>query len=261
MEFMRFWPFLGILVLFVALAMQVNRPHENLDSRKWPVVDKHGYVQAYKESGSSRWMNWWTRDRHALLSFFMFVVPLADLSTIPTEAELKKTLPLMTPYWLAENATGLAEADGIRATWLGHATVLIEVDGAVLLADPMFSSCASPFPYIGFGLAGIVRYRQPACEINELPDNLHGVVVSHNHYDHLDIRSVQSLHRRYGDRIHWYIPMNMKRWFEYYDIKHENIHELSWWDERKIPGTDVKYLLSLYFEEIENKHRAFVELR
>lgn len=72
--------------------------------------------------------------------------------------------------------------DEIRVTWLGHASVLVQMDGISLLTDPVFSNQCGPR-----WLPGCERYRRCPCSVENLPD-IDAVVVSHNHYDHLDYR-------------------------------------------------------------------------
>lgn len=76
-----------------------------------------------------------------------------DESGIPGEAELNDTLPVRRPYWLTSNAStpgpGPVGRPGIRATWIGHATVLAEVDSTVLITDPIFSQRASAVQWAG----------------------------------------------------------------------------------------------------------------
>jgi len=76
--------------------------------------------------------------------------------------------------------------DQLRVTWLGHATVLIQLDGASVLTDPVFSDSVGP-PYLRH-LPGVPRrYRRCPCTVEELPC-IDAVVISHSHYDHLDYR-------------------------------------------------------------------------
>jgi hypothetical protein len=83
----------------------------------------------------------------------------------------------------------------LRVTWLGHSTTLVELDGAVSLTDPMFSERASPST-----LAGPKRFHPPPLALEDLP-RIDAVVVSHDHYDHLDMRSIQALAKK-GVPIH-----------------------------------------------------------
>ncbi len=71
------------------------------------------------------------------------------------------------------------------------------------------------------------------------------MVISHNHYDHLDHRSVSLLHKKYKDRLHWFVPQDLGSWFtSKFSINKNNIHELTWWQEATLPGTEVKFVLT-----------------
>jgi len=78
--------------------------------------------------------------------------------SIPNEEELDRLLPVVRPYWLD---AGRPKEDvgrpGVRATWIGHSTLLAEVDGALVLTDPIFNARASPVSWAG----GRVRFRDP----------------------------------------------------------------------------------------------------
>ncbi|HEY0622910.1 MBL fold metallo-hydrolase [Sphingomonas sp.] len=78
----------------------------------------------------------------------------------------------------------------MRATWVGHATVLVQADGLNLLTDPVWSDVAGPF-----GLAGPRRTAPPGIDLDKLP-RIDLIVVSHNHYDHLDLPTLKKLWER-----------------------------------------------------------------
>jgi hypothetical protein len=80
-------------------------------------------------------------------------------------------------------------ASGLRATWLGHATALVEVDGARILTDPVWSERVSPST-----LVGPRRFFEPPIALADLP-RVDAVVISHDHYDHLDMETVKTLAR------------------------------------------------------------------
>lgn len=78
----------------------------------------------------------------------------------------------------------------MRATWIGHATVLVQADGLNILTDPVWSARASPLPF-----AGPKRVRAPGVRFDDLP-RIDLVLVSHDHYDHMDIATLRRLWRR-----------------------------------------------------------------
>ena len=85
--------------------------------------------------------------------------------------------------------------DGLRLTMVGHATVLLQVAGANILVDPVWSERASPFPW-----AGPKRHNPPGIRETDLPP-LDAVLVTHNHYDHLDTRTLRRLWAEHRPRV------------------------------------------------------------
>jgi len=106
-----------------------------------------------------------------------------------------------------------------RLWWLGHATVLLRINGRYLLTDPVFSRRASPLSF-----AGPQRKTPPPLRINEM-HQLDAVLISHNHYDHLDSATVRQIARRFPD-THFFVPLGLKRWFTRRGIRH--VTELDW---------------------------------
>ena len=124
---------------------------------------------------------------------------------------------------------------GVVVTWLGHATTLVQLDGVNILTDPVFSTHCGPLQN---AWVSHKRFRPAPCKVDELPQ-IHAVVISHSHYDHLDYQSVKDLNWRFRDNLHWFVPLKLKPWFESMDC--QNVHELDWWDEKNLPShPDVK---------------------
>jgi N-acyl-phosphatidylethanolamine-hydrolysing phospholipase D len=105
------------------------------------------------------------------------------------------------------------------AIWLGHSTYLIQASGLTFLTDPVFSSYCSPIPF-----QILKRRHDPPIHIHELPP-IDVVLISHNHYDHLDEKSVCELYRHYP-KILWIVPQGVKRWFMHRGIT--SVLELKW---------------------------------
>lgn len=187
----------------------------------WPAAhtDKEGRVLAYKEGG--RYMNPWMTERPSVTSFFLSWFKDQDLSAIPSQEVLDRELPIEKPAWNEMPSDA-------RMTWLGHATVLAEVDGQTYLTDPIFSSRASAVQ-----IAGPARYRAAACTVRELP-MLTAVLISHSHYDHLDLNSVQDI-AKLQPQCQFFVPMGMKEWMmSNTAATTDRVHELSWWDQHSL---------------------------
>ena len=109
-------------------------------------------------------------------------------------------------------------------TWIGHATVLVQMDGVTFITDPIFSDRSSPVSFFG-----PERYRKPACSVQELPSDLDAVIISHSHYDHLDLDSVTSLNERFGGNLHWFVPLGLSELLT--SVGCQNVTEMNWWQE------------------------------
>lgn len=137
----------------------------------------------------------------------------------PGGAGLPTVDPL--PGWQQPNATGL------RVTWLGHSTLLVEIDGARILTDPVWAERASPV-----GFAGPKRFQPMPVDLDNLPD-LDAVVVSHDHYDHLDRGTIERLAQK---KIPIVTTLGVGKHFEKWGILPDAFIELDWWESFEIAG-------------------------
>ena len=119
--------------------------------------------------------------------------------------------------------------DKPQVTWIGHATVLIQHKGVSILTDPMFSDRASPVNF-----SGPKRVNPPALTIEQLPP-VDFVIISHNHYDHLDTKSV----RKIGGAPLWFVPLGLKDWFLRQGIPGNRIKEFDWWETTSIGNVTI----------------------
>lgn len=112
----------------------------------------------------------------------------------------------------------------IQMTWMGHASVLIQVNGCSILTDPVFSQRCAPTQ-----LSGPKRLRAPPCTIADLCKHLliDVVLISHNHYDHLDTNTVRDIHR-HSPGTSFVVPLGLKAWCHRNLSKHTVVHELDW---------------------------------
>lgn len=125
---------------------------------------------------------------------------------------------------------------GLRVVWFGHSSTLVEIDGLRVLTDPMFSERASPI-----GWLGPRRWYAPPIAFSELPE-IDAVVISHDHYDHLDMQTVQKL---IGTRAIFVVPLGMGAHLEYWGVPAERIAELDWWQEKTFgPGAPLRIVVT-----------------
>lgn len=129
-------------------------------------------------------------------------------------------VPLVTPDF-----TGAAEP--LAITWLGHATTLVEVDGYRVLTDPVWSERCSPSDAVGPR-----RLHPPPVELSALPA-VDAIVVSHDHYDHLDIDTVIALTR--SQRAPFVVPLGVGAHLRTWGVPAERVVELDW-DEHTTLG-------------------------
>ena len=128
-------------------------------------------------------------------------------------------------------ANSVASAMVPAITWIGHATVLVQAGGLNLLTDPQFSERASPFSFIG-----PKRAQPPGVALADLP-RIDVVVISHNHYDHLDEASVVALNRQPGGPPLFLVPLGQKPWFAGVGIT--QVVELDWWQSHRVGATEI----------------------
>lgn len=140
--------------------------------------------------------------------------PEAPLSVMPIEAD----------------DFAMPPASGLRATWLGHSTVLLELDGVTLLTDPHWGPRSSPFTRVG-----PKRWYASPLPLEEVP-SVDAVLISHDHYDHLDHTTIQRI-ARWDSRF--IVPLGVAGHLRRWGVPAERITELDWWEEAQVQGVKV----------------------
>ncbi len=118
-------------------------------------------------------------------------------------------------------------------TWLGHATFLLQIAGLNILTDPHLSARASPFRSVGPR-----RWMPAPLACHELP-HIDLVLLSHNHYDHLDAWTVEQLKQQPGGEPHFLVPLRLASWFTRRGIR--NVSELHWWQTLEHVGVRLTF--------------------
>jgi N-acyl-phosphatidylethanolamine-hydrolysing phospholipase D len=165
----------------------------------WPTADLPGFAQVL------RWR--WQTAR----------------TTLPPDPR-----PGALPLVPSDPAHPHAAPDELRATWIGHSTWLLQVAGLNFLTDPQLSERASPSQWVG-----PKRFVPAALSVEALPP-IDAVLLSHDHYDHLDEPTVRALHARFGESLQWLTPLGYRHWFRGVGVN--RVTELDWWEVTALPG-------------------------
>lgn len=138
--------------------------------------------------------------------------------------------PTVAPDLAAIHANAQPDRMQPATTWIGHATMLVQSGGLNVLTDPVFSERASPVQFIG-----PQRAQPPGVALDALPP-IDVVVISHNHYDHLDRDSVRALNARAAGKTLFLVPLGLKPWMAEQGITH--VVELDWWRSHVVRGVE-----------------------
>ncbi|MFD3001066.1 MBL fold metallo-hydrolase [Pontibacter toksunensis] len=146
-------------------------------------------------------------------------------------------------YKLPVQNIGINQLNGLQdtatiITWLGHSAFLIEIDGKRLLLDPMMGDIASPLSFLGPR-----RFSELPVSIEALP-RIDAVLISHDHYDHLDYGSIQKLSEKTG---HFFVALGVGAHLERWGVPADKITEMDWWQEASYSGLTFASTPSRHF--------------
>jgi L-ascorbate metabolism protein UlaG (beta-lactamase superfamily) len=122
-------------------------------------------------------------------------------------------------------------ADQVRVTWFGHSASLIEIGGKKVLLDPMLSVKMGPL-----ALVTPKRYNQELAIYPEQLPAIDAVLISHDHYDHLDYQTVQKIKDKVG---HFYVPLGVGVHLRAWGVAESRIREMNWGDSVRLPGLTI----------------------
>lgn len=123
-----------------------------------------------------------------------------------------------------------APGSGLRVTWFGHSSTLVEIDSVRILTDPVWGPRSSPLTWLGPS-----RWYEPLIPLDALPP-IDAVVISHDHYDHLDFPTIEAM--RDWDTT-FIVPLGVAAHLEYWGIPRERISEVDWWDRTPIGDLEI----------------------
>jgi L-ascorbate metabolism protein UlaG (beta-lactamase superfamily) len=156
-------------------------------------------------------------------------VPMPSLGDFLCGGERRvpqRPLPALSPleHWAH------APQSGLRVTWLGHSTTLIEIAGRRVLTDPVWGPRASPSRLIG-----PKRFQPVPVPLRALLD-VDVIVISHDHYDHLDYPTIRQLRK---SPLPIVTSLGVGARLERWGVAPERIHELDWWESYRLPNSDL----------------------
>lgn len=126
--------------------------------------------------------------------------------------------------------------EGVHYIWLGHSSFLVNIRGTIVLFDPVFT-WASPIHYL------VPRFQDPVVALEMLP-KIDLIVISHDHYDHLDSRTVAFFRNK---KTKFVVPLGVSSHLKYWSIQDERIIELDWWEQRIASGLEITCTPSQHF--------------
>jgi len=130
---------------------------------------------------------------------------------------------------LSPSTLGAPPAAGLRAIWFGHSSVLLEIDGVRLMADPVLSDVVSPLPI------GPKRMHPPPIKLADL-SGIDAVLISHDHYDHLDMATIQHLAQQ---GTQFYVGLGVGAHLERWKVPPAQIHEMDWWESVDLKSVQI----------------------
>jgi len=206
---------LGLLLIVIiacsnASISQENRPHHHTNSGFQNLFD----VEPASSKGA------------------MFILQRIWNSTFPPEIPEGHIIPepdAIQTYYTLEDQNSL--------TWLGHSTFLLKLEGKTILTDPFLLERASPVSFVG----GLARFAPPGISIKNLPP-IDIILISHNHYDHLDLHTLDALPNKQKTQV--FVPLGLKTAVT--ELGYKNIHEKDWYQKVSFNGLDITALPAVH---------------
>lgn len=210
--------FLAVVVLYVfgILVLRLN-----------PAFGAH--PQGARQARIVRSPQWKESSFHNPARMWSETNALALLGMLKRDPSQSPSTPVPYAHDTAARLT-VPPRSGLRITWFGHSWLLIEIDGARFLVDPIESLRASPFQFLG-----PARWFAPPVALADLPA-VDAVLISHDHYDHLDMDSIKALAK---GRARFVVPLGVGAHLERWGVASDRITELDWWEHTRLRGIEL----------------------
>ena len=137
-----------------------------------------------------------------------------------------------------------AQEDALKIIWLGHSSFLMNLDGIVVLVDPVFSQAASPVSF------AVRRFQQPPIALQDLPP-IDYILISHDHYDHLDMSTMEFFIDRDSKFV---VPLGVKAHLTGWGIVAERVTEKDWWEQAVFPQVTFTATPAQHFSGRDGMH-------
>ena len=200
-----------MLVSFICLSALTCAAHTPSADKPHHTPNGFKNVHVYEENDFWDFLKW--RRQRAKMEF-------------PDPQSYNFPLAKNDPSFLRQNS------DRNTVTWIGHATILLQMDGFNILTDPHFSKRTSPVQW-----AGPERVAPLGLALEDLPP-IDIVVISHDHYDALDEQSIKKLRRRPGgEKTRFFVPLGLKDWFAIRGV--DNVFVMDWWDRHQYENLEI----------------------
>ena len=160
-----------------------------------------------------------------------------DLDALVQPARIEAAWAAMPEAWRASSSAVTGTATGepdVVVTWLGHASVMLALPGLRVLCDPHFSARASPVSWAG------PKRLHPVPDAVRSMGRVDLVLISHNHYDHLDAETVRMLARQQGGPPLFLVPLGVEGWFREQGI--HTVQALDWWESVEVQGASLHFV-------------------
>lgn len=211
-----------LIIASLFIAYRLYPPFGGVPSKEWKSKNFNGHIFVNQVTTSMQ-MN-----GHEMI---------AVIKDMLRRGSMRRPSTVITP--VKPDIAALVTSKTPQVIWLGHSSAIMKVDGKVIMTDPVLSKRASPVPFAG-----------PKRSISKIPITsaelppIDAVLISHNHYDHLDYATIKQLAHKTRK---FFVPLGVAEHLRIWGVSNEKIVELDWWDEAEFEGITFACTPSRHF--------------